>query len=290
MITSLLEIYIATQLSKIPKVPPIQWDATTILTAHALPIHDGIHIAPVVKAKSALIVDLDTGVSLYEKEAHTQRPIASLTKLMTTSIILEENKLDEIVTVSPNAAKTTGSKIWLYSGEEIRVNDLLYAALIHSGNDAVVALAEHNAGSVEEFVKKMNTKAEKLHLYNTHFANPIGLDQEGNFSSAHDLSILGRHAFRKNFIRHAVSITNMTITSVNGKLTHKLESTNSLLKSQFFNIKGLKTGHTDDAGLCLVGIAENNQNKRILTVVLNSPDRFRETKILTDWAFRAYKW
>lgn len=290
MISTLLEAYIASQLTSITNPTPANWDSTTILDANAIPTHDGIHIAPIIEADSALIIDLETGLILYEKNAYDRASIASITKLMTTTIILEENDLEEVVTVSKNAAETTGSRVWLYENEQIRVKDLLYAAIIHSGNDAAVALAEHNAGSVEEFVKKMNKKADSLGLYNTSFSNPIGFDEENNFSTAYDVSLLGRYAFKKDFIRHAASIESMEISSINGSIKHDLKSTNELLKSSFFNIKGLKTGRTDEAGLCLVGIAENQKQNQIITVVLNSPDRFKETKILIDWAYRAYKW
>lgn len=292
MITSLLEIYILAQLSAFDEeaVSFRSWDPTTVLTAESMPVHDGIHIAPIIEAKSAVVVDLDTGISLYEKDVYAPMPIASITKIMTAIIVLEENQLDETVVVSKNAARTTGSKMWLYQGEKIKVKDLLLGILIHSANDAAVALAEHNAGTVEDFVKKMNIKAEDLGLNATNFANPIGFDDQNNYSTIYDLSLMSRYAFRKEFLRQAVNIKELEVRSIDGKIKHDLKNTNSLLGSEFFNVKGLKTGRTDEAGLCLVGVAENDKSQRVLTIVLNSPDRFRETKILIDWVFRAYKW
>ncbi len=292
MISSLLEMYIAAQLSSVDQLKGVesQWDPATVLTAHPIPTHDGIHIAPIVEATSAIVVDLDTGMVLFEKNPYEKLPFASITKLMTAIVVMEENEMDEVVTVSGNSAQTGGSRIWLLSGETIRLKDLLYAILIHSGNDAAIALAEHNAESVDGFVEKMNAKAQMLGLYDTSFSNPIGFDDEKNYSTVHDLALLGRYAFRKDFVRHAVGIQNMEVSSVNGRHKHELKNTNKLLGKDYFNVKGLKTGSTDLAGLCFVSVAENDNGNRVMTIVLNSPDRFRETKILIDWTFRAFKW
>lgn len=215
--------------------------------------------------------------------------IASITKLMTILIVLEENKMDEIVKVSNNAAATEGSQMQLRTGEEITVENLLYGALIHSANDAATALAEHNADTVSKFVEKMNARAERLGLINTHFSNPIGLDQSNNYSSAADIAKLSRFVYHNKFIQQAATLKTMEVTSTSGKFIHKLSSTNDLLDS-YLKIKGLKTGKTTEAGLCLVSIAENDHGNEIITVVLDSPARFEETKFLVDWVFRAYNW
>lgn len=265
------------------------WDSSSLLEATSLPAHNPANIAPVVKAKSVMAVDLQNGMPLYEQNAYAHRPIASITKLMTIAIILEENKLSEVVTVSKEASTVEGSKIWLAPGEKISVENLLYAAIIPSANDAAYALAEYNSGSAENFVTKMNRKAEELGLHDTHFTNPVGLDEPGNYSSAYDLAILGRYAYGKSFIRHAAVIKDMEISSTNGKLTHKLKSTNDLLDS-YLKVLGLKTGTTDLAGQCLVAIIENSKGNDILTVVLDSPSRYSETKLLADWVFRTFNW
>lgn len=297
MITTILGLYVASILNPFSEsvVPNHQtqdtpkWSLSSLLNASPQPVKRADKISPVIDATSAITVDMASGKTLYEKDPNEKRQIASITKLMTAVIVLEENSMDEIVTVSTKAANITGSKIWLYPGEKIAVQNLLYAILIHSGNDAAWALAEHNAKTVEAFIDKMNQKAEKLGLKNTHFENPVGFDAEQNYSTAYDLSILGRYAYRKSFVRHAAVIKELSVTSADGNITHKLENTNELLDS-YLNIKGLKTGHTEKAGLCLIAVSENDFENIILTVILNSPDRFKETKILTDWVFRSFIW
>ena len=174
--------------------------------------------------------------------------------------------------------------------EQISLENLLYGAIIHSANDAAVALAEHNAGSVDAFVEKMNKKAQEFGLENTNYSNPIGLDDYNNYSSSYDIAILSKHIYQNQFVRHAAKLKELEVKSVDGTYSHLLQSTNALLGNEYLNIKGLKTGKTDGAGLCLVAVAETDTGNEIITVVLNSPDRFYETKILVDWIFRAYTW
>jgi len=291
MLTTLLSLYASTKLlgTELPNSHIENWNSSSLLEATDVPEHNNQNISPVINAKSAIAIDLKNGIMLYEKNSYDHRAIASITKLMTAVIILEENKMNEVVTVSKAASQIEGSKIWLAPGEKITVESLLYAILIPSANDAAYALAEHNSGSVEAFVAKMNQKAKELGLYDTQFTNPIGLDEKGNYSSAYDLSILGRYAYRKNFVKNAVVIKDMEISSTNGKLTHNLKTTNDLLDS-YLKVLGLKTGTTNEAGQCLMSVIENSRGNDILTVVLDSPSRYNETKILADWVFRTYNW
>lgn len=292
MLTSLISLYASTKLlgAELPGDRMNTFNSNTLLEATAIPKEDPLNIAPILKAKSVLAVDLNNGMLLYEQNGYDRRAIASITKLMTTTIILEENKLDDIVTVSKTASQVEGSKAWLAPGEKISVENLLYSALIHSANDAAYALAEYNSnGDVANFVAKMNQKAQELGLHDTHFTNPIGLDEPENYSSAYDLAILGRYAYGKSFIRRAAVIKEMEVSSTNGKFTHKLKSTNDLLGS-YLKVLGLKTGTTDLAGQCLIAIIENGKGDDILTVVLDSPSRYSETKLLADWVFRTFNW
>ena len=284
------------------------WNQADLLEASAVPHYNIKNIAPVIKAKSIIAVDANTGFILYEKNSYDRRPIASITKLMTAVIILEENKLDDVVTISKKAAQIAGSKIWLAPGEKITVANLLYATLVHSANDAAYALATFNSDTAEIkdvpprrddsvlaslrlglFVKKMNRKADELGLKDTHFTNPVGLDEEGNYSSAYDLAILGRYAYEKEFVRKAAIIRETEISSTNGKLNHKISTTNDLLGS-YLKVFGLKTGTTTEAGQCLIAIIESDKGHRIVTVILDSNSRYSETKILSDWIFRTYNW
>lgn len=244
-------------------------------------------IAPVLKSKSALAINEKTNTILFQKNPSSKLQIASLTKLMTAYIILSENRLDEIVTASKNAAETPGSKIWLYPGEKITIQNLLYGLLIPSGNDAAVALAEHNADTVEAFVEKMNSYTQKLEMLHTHFDNPEGLDSEENYSTAMDLAILSKKVLTFPIISEIVKNKTFVITSLNGKLKHKLENTNKLLGG-YLSIKGLKTGRTVGAGECLISIVDDHKGGNIITIILGSPDRFQETKVLIDWIYRAF--
>ncbi len=300
MLNSLLSLYIASILGLSPGTVNTAnaTNGTAILASAFLsdssaptnkPLKDSLHISPIIGARGSIATDIDSAEVLFEKNPDERLKIASITKLMTLLIILEENKLDEVVTVSRNAAGTIGSTMFLAAGEEITVKNLIYGSLINSANDASVALAEHNAGSNAAFVIKMNNKAKDLKLTNTHFSNPVGLDDSDNYSSARDIANLGKYLYHNQLIKKVAKIKSIDVRSVSGNYTHKLESTNKLLDS-YLTINGLKTGTTDDAGRCLIAIAENQDGHEIVTVVLNSSDRFGESKILIDWVFRAFTW
>jgi serine-type D-Ala-D-Ala carboxypeptidase (penicillin-binding protein 5/6) len=258
--------------------------------AYSVPVKNQELVSPIIEATSSIAIDMETNSILYEKNSNERLQIASITKLMTLIIILEENALTDIVTVSSNAASIEGSNMSLVAGEKIAVENLVYGALINSANDSAVALAEYNAGSVEKFVEKMNKKAVEMGLVNTNFTNPIGLDDANNYSSAYDISLLSKKIYENEFVQHAASLKELEVKSTDKIYTHKLESTNKLLENEFLHIKGLKTGSTPSAGQCLSAVAENETGNEIITIVLNSPDRFQETKVLVEWIFRAYNW
>jgi serine-type D-Ala-D-Ala carboxypeptidase (penicillin-binding protein 5/6) len=309
MLSTILSLYALTALTNpdLPATEPhiIPWNENILLETTAIPQKKAENIAPVIDAEAALIVDMKNGMILYEKNIHKELPIASLTKLMTAIIVIEENNPKEVVTISKQASKTEGSRIWLATGEKITVENLLLASLIHSANDAAMALAEYNSENVENFVNKMNKRTKELGIYSTHFINPTGLDNNNylesdkintpktninsNVSTAYDMAILGRFAYGKSMIRSAASKKEYEVASTNEGLKHKLKNTNDLLNS-YLNVLGLKTGTTDNAGECLIAIVQNEHGNDILTVVLNSPARYKETKLLVDWAFRTYKW
>lgn len=245
-----------------------------------------------LEAKAAMTIDFRSGAKIYEKNIHEKLQIASITKLMTAIIISEEESGEEKIKVSRKAANTPGSKIWLYPGEIITAGNLLEALLIHSANDAAVALAEYNAITEEEFVKKMNEKAEKIGLKETHFMNSTGLDNDENYSTAWDISLLATYAYKKARIRELVSRSEGKIRSVDGSITHDLKTTNEILGGPF-NVVGLKTGNTILAGPSFVSVAKGpnpSLRQEVITVVLNSPQRFAETSKLLEWTYNAYSW
>ena len=265
------------------------FDETSLLELNPLPALKDETLAPDIEAKAGLIMDYDTGVLLYEKNIHERLPMASLTKIMTAIIILENHDLNEVVTVDADLNQEVGVRIWLRQYEKVRVGDLLKALLIPSAGDAAIALAAFHSGSVEAFVDEMNQRAKSLNLSDTHFANPIGLDEEDHYSSAFDLAILSKYALRMPTFRSIVRQKEASIQSVDGKFEHSFESTNFLLNS-YLDILGVKTGTTDAAGESLINLARSESGREVIAVVLNSPRRFQENKSMIDWAFRSYRW
>ncbi|PKL37112.1 hypothetical protein CVV38_04495 [Candidatus Peregrinibacteria bacterium HGW-Peregrinibacteria-1] len=290
MITSLINLYIANTFQQLhTPSPALTNNIQEVFQIEQGPVKKADKVAPVIQSRAYLALDLETDRILTNKNINQRLPIASITKTMTALIILEENSLDEVVTVSSRAASTGGSRMNLRAGEKITVKDLLYSIMIHSANDAAYALAEHNAGTVEDFIVKMNQKASDMSLVNTHFQNPAGLDHPDNYSTAYEITRIAKKLYEQPLIKEVVTLENHSVSSVDSRITHKLQSTNSLLGS-YLNIKGLKTGQTPAAGACLVAIAQDTNNNEIITVVLNSPDRFRESKILIDWTFNSFIW
>lgn len=244
---------------------------------------------PVVQAETIYSVDLASGSPLLVKNIFRRRPIASIAKLVTAMVILDRHKLNKKITVSKNASSQEGSRMWLREDEEITIESLLTGLLVSSGNDAAVALAEFDAGSEGTFVFKMNEKARALGLKDTHFSNVKGFDEDSNYSTAYDIMMFSRAALEYPFIRKTVALKTAEVNSASGKTKHRLESTNELLENPYFKVIGLKTGRTPAAGQSFVSLAQGPNGHEILTVLLDSPDRFKETKIALDWILRNYE-
>jgi D-alanyl-D-alanine carboxypeptidase len=235
-----------------------------------------------VQAEAALAMRPDGGRIYYNKNMETKRPVASLTKLMTAIIVLENYQPDEIITVPVEAVKREGNQGDLRPSEKLTVRSLLSIMLIDSSNDAAFTLASQK----ENFISLMNQKARDLGLRNTHFTNPDGLDEEDNYSSAFDIAKIFVYLFGAHPEALDVFKTqNMVVYSADGEITHRLQNTNELL-GRMNEIIGGKTGHTDKAGGSLVLLTKNN----IITVVLGSPDRFGESEKLIKWLRAAYIW
>lgn len=240
--------------------------------------------------KAAVVLDVGTDAVLYFKNSNERLPIASLTKIMTALIVLEKTNLEDIVTISENAANVEKTKNGLSTGEKISAENLLKIMLIDSNNVAAVALAEYTSGNMDEFVKLMNGKAKLLGLKQTNFSNPAGLDESGNYSTAYDVAQLMDYAADKPPIWDILRTQKLTLTSVDGKIKHRLKNTNLLL-GKLKNITGGKTGFTDEAGQCLALIVGDPKEKhRIISVVLGAEDRFSETGKLVKWVFENYRW
>lgn len=236
-----------------------------------------------VSAASAVLMDVTTGDILYGKQADTQRPPASTTKIMTAILGLELGSPDEVVTVSKKAAAVGEATLHLDPGEKITLYELITGALVRSGNDACVAIAEHISGSEEQFVKLMNKKAMALGAQNTNFVNTNGLPRKEHYTTAKDLAIMARHGMQ---IPQFASITRQKETEIHflePDVFMDLRNTNKLLWNYPY-ANGVKTGTTTAAGKCLVASATKDE-RQLLAVVLNAPDRFGDAKKLLEWGF-----
>lgn len=235
-----------------------------------------------LQAQAALAIKTDGSRVYYNKNIEAQRSIASLTKLMTAVVVMENYDLNAIVEVTRGAVKREGVNGDLRPLEKITVRSLLGIMLIESSNDAAFALAQQK----NNFISLMNKKAEELGLGGTHFANPDGLDSPNNRSSALDIAKIFGYLIRE--YPEALEILktkNMVVYSADGKIKHRLENTNELLGKNDEIIAG-KTGFTDEAGGSLVLLTKDN----IITVVLGSPARFEESEKLISWLRTAYIW
>lgn len=243
-----------------------------------------------LNAKSAILMEEATGNILYESNPDERLPIASVTKVMTMLLIMEavdsgKISLDDMVTVSGNAMSYGGSTMFLETGEQLTVNDMLKGIAVASANDGCVAMAEHLAGSESAFVDMMNEKAKELGMENTHFMNTNGLDEDDHYSSARDVAIMSRELMKHETIFNYTSIWMDTLRG--GKF--QLANTNKLIRF-YDGANGLKTGSTSKALCCLSAAAKRN-DMQLIAVVLGAPtsaERFASAKSLLDYGFANY--
>ncbi len=237
---------------------------------------------PFPVAASAYQLSID-GVARFT-QAHQQRlPPASLTKLMTTLLVLESGQLQQTATVSRAASRESGTRLGLRAGEQLAVQDLLAASLIYSANDACHVLAEHLAGNEKKFVRIMNQRARDWHLVNTHFANACGHDDAAQYSSAQDLAILAEKIWAYPQVREWVGKTQVTIFSQPANRQFNLLNKNALI-GRYPDALGLKTGYTPKAGKCLIAVTERN-GVQVLLVLLNAPNRWWDASDMLDYGF-----
>jgi D-alanyl-D-alanine carboxypeptidase (penicillin-binding protein 5/6) len=247
-------------------------------------------LPPDLTSNSAMAYDLNSGTVLYSKNLNDKLPIASLTKLMTAIVVMEnESNLDAVVTVkNSDVAGVVGSTIGLVPGEKITVRDLLFALLIPSSNDAALTLADFVGNSQSNFVKLMNDKSQQLGLVGTHFANPIGWDIGDNYSNTSDLIKIVKEFLKYPMLQQIVKTKQTTIYSIDQKYSHELDTTNKLLLTDP-RVIGLKTGFTSKALGNLIIEAADNRNF-VLVVVLDSQNREDDAQKLLDWVFQVYRW
>lgn len=242
--------------------------------------------APETVADAHAVVDVQTGRILASKNGDTPMEMASTTKVMTALLAVESGRLDEVVTIPPEASGVEGSSIYLKPGEQFTLRALTYGLMLRSGNDAAEAIAIHLAGGVEQFSGMMNEKARALGCNNTNFTNPHGLHADNHYTTANDLAIITAYAMRNADFREIVS-TKYTEVDPSGEGEHRVFQNKNKLLWNFDGATGVKTGYTKDSGKCLVGSAERN-GTHVVAVVLNCSRMWDDTMALMEDALASY--
>ena len=225
-----------------------------------------------LNARSCVVLDRNSKKIIFGKNEYNKVKMASTTKIMTATVIIENCDLSQTVTVSKKAAGTGGSRLGLKTGDKITIRDLLYGLLLCSGNDAAIALAETAAGSVQNFSNMMNNKAKELGLNNSHFESPHGLDSDNHYTTAYELALLADYALQNSTFRNIVGTKNYTIT-ING-YPKNITNTNELLGS-LDGVYGVKTGFTNGANRCLVTSCKRGEMDIICVVLGCDTKNFR---------------
>ena len=236
--------------------------------------------AQAISARKAIVLDAATGRVLYEKDADSQSLIASTTKIMTALVVCEQCNVLDRVRIPKEAVGIEGSSMYLQEGEVLTVQELLYGLMLHSGNDAAVALAIYCGGTVEGFAELMNDKARVLGLHDTHFVNPHGLDAPDHYSTARDLAALGAYAMKNPIFYKTVSPKNVKIGD------RYLQNHNKLLW-RVDGCDGIKTGYTRSAGRILVSSATRN-DRRLICVTIYDPDDWSDHRLLLEQGFSEF--
>ncbi len=244
---------------------------------------------PEIAGQSAVVMDSSNGQVLFEQESNQKMYPASTTKIMTAIIALEYGRMDDLVTIPAEASNVEGSAIGLQEGEQISLEDLVYALMLSSGNDSAVAIACHMGGSVEGFTRMMNQKASEIGAVNTHFNNPNGLPDPEHYCSAKDMALIARYAMHNPGFRNVVSTKVKTIHRSDPDAQTYLGNGNRLLWN-YDGAVGIKTGYTNIAGQCLVSAAARD-GRELITVVFKSEGSniWTDSMKLLDYGFNEFE-
>ncbi len=254
--------------------------------ASSLPILTDSKSFPTLSGQGIIAVDADSNVTLYEKNADGELLPASTTKIITALVSLDYYKPDQILIVVNPIVE--GQKMGLMTGEQMTFENMLNGLLIYSANDAALTLADNYPGGRDAFVAAMNAKAESLHLDHSHFANPIGLDDVNQFTTARDMVRVAKVAMQNSTFAQIVGTKEKNVKDVTGKFSYDLVSVNKLLGT-VDGVIGVKTGWTEAARENLVtNVARNGHT--IFIAILGSEDRFGETTELINWIYGSYSW
>lgn len=242
---------------------------------------------PSLSAESAILIEYSTGRVIGEKNPDKTMPMASTTKIMTALVAIENSDISTPVSISKEAVGIEGSSIYLYEGEKLSMENLLYAMLLESANDAAAAIAINIAGSIEAFADMMNEKAADLGLTSTHFANPHGLDDPEHYTTARELAIIARAAMQNEVFKTIVSTYKTTIPLNETEGVRLLINHNKMLKG-YSGAIGIKTGYTKKSGRCLVSAAEKD-GVELICVTLNAPNDWQDHKAMLDHGFSIFE-
>jgi serine-type D-Ala-D-Ala carboxypeptidase (penicillin-binding protein 5/6) len=248
---------------------------------HGTPLLRGANVR--VRAPAAILVDADTGRVLWADRPHERRRIASLTKIMTATLALHEVPWDSTITVNRSVTRVPLVREGLRTGEHAKAWKLFYSLLLYSGNDDANQLAISSAGSVRAFVRQMNDEARKLGLHDTHYTNPSGVRDRGNYSTPWDLAALTRYAFRNQRFDRLVKTKRIQVPW-SAPTNSKIYLNNNFLLHEYTGANGVKTGYTHEAGWCLVASATRH-GKKLIAVVLDSPNMYADAKRLLNLGF-----
>ncbi len=255
--------------------------AFSFLTVYAASATKKQLSASQISARAAALYEPETGTFLFEKNSGNRLPMASTTKIMTALVALENSSLDELVAVDDSAIGVEGSSAYLRQGDVLSMEELLYALMLSSANDAAVAIACHVGGSIEGFTALMNERARSLGLTDTHFENPHGLDSDEHYTTARDLALIAAEALRSDILREISSTYKKSFITEERSRTYI--NHNKLLRL-YDGAIGLKTGYTKRCGRCLVGAAERD-GLRFITVTLDAPSDWNDHALMLDYGY-----
>jgi serine-type D-Ala-D-Ala carboxypeptidase (penicillin-binding protein 5/6) len=240
-----------------------------------------------VSARSAILMEQESGRVLFEKDAHTIRRIASITKIMTATLAIESGKMQEKVKITERAVKAEGSSVYLKVGEKVKLEDLVYGLMLRSGNDTAVAIAEHVGGSLEGFVYLMNQKAKEIGMLNTNFSNPHGLDDhEQHYSTAYDMALLTRYAMKNKVYKEITGTKVHRAANPNENWDRVWKNKNRMLTKYEYSTGG-KTGYTKRAKRTLVSTATKG-DMDLIVVTINASDDWNDHISLFETGFKQY--
>ncbi|WP_042458011.1 D-alanyl-D-alanine carboxypeptidase family protein [Neobacillus dielmonensis] len=240
-----------------------------------------------VSAASAVLMEQKSGRILFEKEAHKQRRIASITKIMTAIIAIESGKMEQYVPISEKAVRAEGSSIYLKPGTKMKLKDLVYGLMLRSGNDSAVAIAEYIGGSVDGFALLMNQKAREIGMLDTHFSNPHGLDDSDNhYSTAYDMALLTRYAMQNKTYQKIAGTKVYRTDNPSENWEYVWRNKNRLL-TKYKYATGGKTGYTKLAKRTLVTTASKG-DMNLIAVTLNGPDDWNDHITMYESGFKSY--